>query len=147
MRSRKITVTLAAAAAALVSTLTLAPAASAAPAGAAGGAAPAVIQPIEVRGSTPSATVWDNCIHGQACVLQNSNGGGLLWVVPWAGSFKLANYDTNNRISALWNRSGGTMSLYDGSDYSGLLGSYGPYGPPINVPTGINDRAGSLTLY
>ncbi|MEE1824278.1 peptidase inhibitor family I36 protein [Streptomyces sp. BE20] len=107
---------------------------------------PAVIRPITV--DSPSAiTAWDNCLHGQACVFQNSNGGGLLWVVPWAGSFKLANYDMNNRISALWNRSGGTLSLYDGDNYSNLLGQYGAYGPPINVPTGINDRASSLTVY
>ncbi|MCX4539426.1 peptidase inhibitor family I36 protein [Streptomyces sp. NBC_01565] len=144
---RKITVTLATAAAAMVSTLTLAPAATAAPVDGAGAGASAVIHPIEVQGTAPSATVWDNCIHGQACVFQNSNGGGLLWVVPSAGSFKLSNYDMNNRISAVWNRSGGTMTLYDGSDFSNSLGQFGAYGPPINVPTGINDRASSLTLY
>ncbi|MFD5142812.1 peptidase inhibitor family I36 protein [Streptomyces sp. NPDC058401] len=144
---RKITVTLATAAAALVSTLTLAPAAGASPVGTTPSGGSAVIQPIKVSDPQSVATVWDNCLHGQSCVFQNSNGGGLLWVVPSAGSFKLANYDMNNRISSVWNRSGGTLSLYDGSDYSGLLAQYGAYGPPINVPTGINDRASSVTLY
>ncbi|MDJ0382452.1 peptidase inhibitor family I36 protein [Streptomyces sp. G-G2] len=109
--------------------------------------APAVIKPISVDRSQPGASVWDNCLHGQACIFQNSDGGGLLWVVPSAGSFKLGNYNMSDRTSSVWNRSGGNMNLYDYSDFTGLLSSFGPYGPPINIPTGINDKASSLTLY
>lgn len=111
-----------------------------------GSGGPAVIQPIAVSGDS-LATVWDNCLHGQACLFSDTNGGGQLWVVPSAGSFKLANYGMDNRTSAFWNRSGGTLSLYDGSGYTGYLIGGGPYGPPVNVPWGVNDKASSITLY
>ncbi|MEU1506327.1 peptidase inhibitor family I36 protein [Kitasatospora sp. NPDC005748] len=120
-------------------------AAAQAPAGETG-AAPAVIQPIAV-GADSLATVWDNCLHGQACLFSDTNGGGQLWVVPSAGSFKLANFGMNDRTSAFWNRSGGTLSLFDGSGYTGYLIGSGPYGAPVNVPWGVNDKASSVTLY
>lgn len=111
-----------------------------------GSGSPTVIHPIAVSGDS-LATVWDNCLHTQACLFSDTNGGGQLWVVPRAGSFKLADFNMNNKVSAFWNRSGGTLSLYDGSDYTGYLIGSGPYGPPVNVPWGVNDKASSITLY
>ncbi|MET9656827.1 peptidase inhibitor family I36 protein [Streptomyces sp. NPDC006510] len=107
------------------------------------------IQPIKISGTT-GAEEWNNCLHGQACVFQSTNGTPQLWVVPSVGTFNLANYDMNNKISSLWNRSGATMQLFDTYGTTGcynLLGQYGAYGPTVNVPTGINDRASCLTLY
>ncbi|MFB6893952.1 peptidase inhibitor family I36 protein [Kitasatospora sp. NPDC056327] len=135
-----------AAAGALLMAVPVAGTASARTATDGGSGAPAVIHPISVS-SDSLATVWDNCLHGQACLFSDTNGGGQLWVVPSAGSFKLANYNMDNKTSAFWNRSGGTLSLYDGSGYSGYLVGSGPYGPPVNVPLGVNDKASSLTLY
>ncbi|MEU3568426.1 peptidase inhibitor family I36 protein [Kitasatospora sp. NPDC036755] len=106
---------------------------------------PTVIYPIAVSGDS-LATVWDNCHHTQACLFTDTNGGGLMWEVPGAGSFRLADYGMNNNVSAFWNRSGGTLSLFDSSDYSGYLTGSGPFGPPVNVPWGVNDRASSITL-
>ncbi|MFE4392846.1 MULTISPECIES: peptidase inhibitor family I36 protein [Streptomycetaceae] len=107
---------------------------------------PTVIYPIAVSGDS-LATVWDNCLHTQACLFTDTNGGGLIWEVPSAGSFKLANYGLDNKVSSFWNRSGGTLSLFDGSDFTGYLVGSGPFGSPVNVPWGVNDRASSITLY
>ncbi|MFF8697198.1 peptidase inhibitor family I36 protein [Streptomyces sp. NPDC015144] len=108
------------------------------------------IQPIKITGTT-GTEAWDNCLHGQACVFQSTNGTPNLWVVPRLGTFNLANYDMNNKISSLWNRSGATMQLFDTYSVFGgcsnLLGQFGAYGPTINVPTGINDKASCLTLF
>ncbi|MFD4399658.1 peptidase inhibitor family I36 protein [Kitasatospora sp. NPDC058478] len=105
--------------------------------------APAVIYPIAVS-SESLATVWDNCIHTQACLFSDTNGGGQIWVVPSSGRWRLANYGMDSRTSSFWNRSGGTLSLYEGDNY--LMGS-APYGPPVNVPWGINDKATFVNLF
>lgn len=105
---------------------------------------PAVVEPISVSVS-PGASVWDNCLHGQACVFQSANGTGLLWVVPSTGYFKLADYSMDNRISSAWNRSGFTMRLYDTST-SGWFYAAGPYTGTWNVDLAHNDKASYLRL-
>lgn len=120
-----------------------------APSGITAASAVTVIQPIKLS-TPPGPESFDNCLHTQACVWQSTNGTGQMWVVPSAGTFVLANVDMNNKISALWNRSGGTMDLYDvysGGRCSSSVGHYTPYGPAVNVPTGVSDTASCLTLY
>ncbi|MFJ3220255.1 peptidase inhibitor family I36 protein [Kitasatospora sp. NPDC086801] len=132
-----------AAASAILMTASAAGTASAQAADGEGSGGPAVIHPIAVS-SESLATVWDNCMHGQACLFSDTNGGGQIWVVPSAGRWTLADFGMDYRTSAFWNRSGGTLSLFEGNNY--LIGS-GPYGPPVNVPWGINDKATVVTVF
>ncbi|GAA2800749.1 peptidase inhibitor family I36 protein [Kitasatospora aburaviensis] len=97
------------------------------------------------RSSAPAGIQdWDNCKHGQACLWQGMNGLGGMEPVPWCN--RVYNLSTlSNRVSALWNRTGGALDLWDGFDGTGeFLGSYPAYGLPVNVPVWINDRTSSV---
>lgn len=87
---------------------------------------------------------WDNCQHGQACLFQNSNGGGTMYFVPSCGQIYNLDSSINNRTSSLWNRAGSPLSVYDGTGGSGLLAAYGAFGPTINVPSNFNDKISSV---
>ncbi|MGW6285966.1 MULTISPECIES: peptidase inhibitor family I36 protein [unclassified Streptomyces] len=103
-----------------------------------------VIEPVQYKGTDVGITAWDNCLHGQACLFQNSNGGGTMWVVPSCGVVYNLNASMNNRTSSLWNRAGSTLNIYNGNGGATMLGSYGAYGPPINLPSNFNDKISSV---
>ncbi|MEU9417927.1 peptidase inhibitor family I36 protein [Streptomyces sp. NPDC048272] len=116
--------------------------------GSSSAAAPAgagqVIKPIHFNGTDAEIKAWDNCIHGQACLFQNSNGGGTMWVVPSCNVVYNLDSSINNRASSLWNRAGSPLSVYNGNNGNTMLGSYGAFGPPINLPGNFNDKISSV---
>ncbi|MEV6393458.1 peptidase inhibitor family I36 protein [Streptomyces sp. NPDC051907] len=103
-----------------------------------------VIEPIHFNGVDAGIEAWDNCHHGQACLFQNSNGNGTMWVVPSCDRVYNLDSSINNRASSLWNRSGSSLNVYNGSNGNTMLGSYGAYGPPINLPGNFNDKISSV---
>ncbi|MET7503253.1 peptidase inhibitor family I36 protein [Streptomyces microflavus] len=102
------------------------------------------IEPVYFQGTDAGIEAWDNCLHGQACLFQNSNGGGTMWVVPSCNRVYNLSSSMNNRASSLWNRAGSPLNVYNGNDGNTMLGSYGAYGPPINLPTSFNDKISSV---
>ncbi|MDJ0465495.1 peptidase inhibitor family I36 protein [Streptomyces sp. H27-C3] len=103
-----------------------------------------VIEPVHFKGVDAGIKAWDNCLHGQACLFQNSNGGGTMWVVPSCGVVYNLNSSINNRSSSLWNRAGSSLNVYNGNNGNTMLGSYGAFGPPINLPASFNDKISSV---
>ncbi|CAM5383607.1 peptidase inhibitor family I36 protein [Streptomyces lavendulae] len=91
---------------------------------------------------------WEECLHGTACLFQNSNGNanspGWVWKVPSCGRIWNLDSSTTNRTSSLWNRAGSPLQVFDGSDGSGYLTTYGAFGPATNLPSSWNDRISSV---
>ncbi|MDJ1137707.1 peptidase inhibitor family I36 protein [Streptomyces iconiensis] len=118
------------------------------PAGNAG--APAgVIKPVQLKTAEARIAAWDNCLHGQACLFQNKDGnanspGQTMYVVPSCNRVYTLDSSMNNRASSLWNRAGSTLNIYNGNGGVTMLGSYGAFGPPINLPTNFNDKISSV---
>ncbi len=103
-----------------------------------------VVQPLYFSGPDAAIKAWDQCQHGQACLFQNSNGGGTLWVVPSCNQIWNLDASMNNRTSSLWNRAGSTLNVYNGNGGNTFLASYGKFGPPINLPGTFNDKISSV---
>ncbi|WP_424214262.1 peptidase inhibitor family I36 protein [Streptomyces sp. BI20] len=104
----------------------------------------ALVGPFDMSKGESAALGWDNCLHGQACLFQNANGGGWMWVVPACNvNYNLNDYGINNKTSSVWNRAGSTLYAYDGNG-TGLLATYAKFGPTINVPSAHNDKISSV---
>ncbi|MCX5078584.1 peptidase inhibitor family I36 protein [Streptomyces sp. NBC_00424] len=103
-----------------------------------------VIKPVHFSGADARIKAWDQCHHGQACLFQNSDGGGSMWVVPSCNQIWNLDPSMNNRTSSLWNRAGSTLNVYNGNGGNTMLGSYGAFGPPINLPGSFNDKISSV---
>ncbi|MFE1414269.1 peptidase inhibitor family I36 protein [Streptomyces sp. NPDC058746] len=97
-----------------------------------------------ITGSDVGILAWNNCQDGQTCFFQNSNGEGILWVVPSCWKNKVPSA-FDNRASSVWNRGGGPVAVYYNTDWTGYLTTYGRWWQG-NIALEHNDRISSVDV-
>ncbi|MFE2638349.1 peptidase inhibitor family I36 protein [Streptomyces scopuliridis] len=98
----------------------------------------------EISGPDAGILAWSNCLDGQTCFFQDSNGGGVLWVVPtcWKNEVPSA---FDNRASSVWNKGGGPVDLFYNHGWTGYLGTV-PHWWQGNLALEHNDRLSSVDV-
>ncbi|MFD0420127.1 peptidase inhibitor family I36 protein, partial [Streptomyces sp. NPDC127108] len=116
------------------------------------GTAPAsgTLEPVTFKGPDAAIKAWDYCQHGQACLFQHSNGvpdtnGGFsTYIVPACDRVYNLARGIDGKTSAVWNRAGSTLYVYDSKNARDLIATFPKYGPPINLAPQHNDRITSV---
>ncbi|WP_125262948.1 hypothetical protein [Streptomyces alboflavus] len=116
------------------------------------GTAPAerLIGPATFKGPDAAIKAWDYCQHGQACLFQHANGvpdanGGFsTYIVPACDRVYNLARGIDGKTSAVWNRAGSTLFVYNGKDLEEYLTSYPKFGLPTNLPPQHNDKITSV---
>ncbi|MFD5700663.1 peptidase inhibitor family I36 protein [Streptomyces lasiicapitis] len=109
-----------------------------------------LIGPITFKGPDAAIKAWDYCQHGQACLFQHANGvpdpnGGFsTYIVPSCNRVYNLARGIDGKTSAVWNRAGSTLHVYNGRNGDDHLTSFPKFGLPTNLPSQFNERITSV---
>ncbi|MGJ6969013.1 peptidase inhibitor family I36 protein [Streptosporangium sp. G11] len=101
------------------------------------------LQPVFAGEVGPLA--FDDCPAGRACLWTGDNATGTRWDAPSCGDFK---FDSryNNNIESARNRGGGSVILYDGSQFNYRIREIYNNSLPIELTEAQDNRATTVTV-
>ncbi|UYM06278.1 peptidase inhibitor family I36 protein [Solicola gregarius] len=106
-----------------------------------------ILGPSQTDAATASG--WDRCPHGSACLFEDANGQGDMYLVPPVfdgGPPRYIGDEWNDRVSSVWNRSRLEIDLYTDYPNVGMEIPLIYYGPPTNLPATSNDAISSYSV-